>query len=582
MDGALLELGSALSLTEEEEEGVFLLGDIPLPSNQFRLTLVGRLLSPRPANFDALTRTFLNLLRPSQGVDIRHFSDYRYYFVFHHIVDLRRTLALRPWTFDRNLLILQPLSSDKSPETVSLDWCPFYVRVHGIPYGLCTMATARSIGSKVGAWEDDSNIEDCITWQESLRIRVLLNVTVPLKRALRVRLHNDSSVVVRFTYERVPNFCYLCGRLGHIQQLCDLHFSDGFIDPGTHAPYGWLRSEWLQAMGPGCGCVWFVWFWSSYKGPTCVLLDPPSLSVPEPITTSELGKTLETVSSPPIPHTLHTSLSPPWVDVVVPMMHNGLRPESVQWPPSFPAIQTDFNLIEVPLNVAQSGDVCSLPSFRFSAGENGPTATGRRGRPRGGGLATKRKLPRHIDVIVESGSSPWRFTGFYGEPEIPRRHDSWALLRRLKTQSSLPWLVGGDFNAMLYPHEKQSLSPTQSWLLQDFRSVVVDIQLLDLGYVGAPFTWCDKREVPFTVRCRLNRGLGNGSWRVLFLDAQVEHLPLNYSDHCPLLVHTAGIVSSQPPLLPHWPFRLEAFWAKSSDCRRIVQDVWQGSDGRSN
>ncbi|KAK4417128.1 hypothetical protein Salat_2538300 [Sesamum alatum] len=103
---------------------------------------------------------------------------------------------------------------------------------------------ARLIGSKIGQWEDASHVEDSISWSEALRLRLLIDVNAPLKRALRVRGHCDSSVVVRITYERLPNFCYLCGRLGYLQRLCDLRFVDGFVDPGVHAPYGpWLREN---------------------------------------------------------------------------------------------------------------------------------------------------------------------------------------------------------------------------------------------------------------------------------------------------------------------------------------------------
>ncbi|KAK4423007.1 hypothetical protein Salat_1883300 [Sesamum alatum] len=222
MDGAFMELGSALSLTEEEEEGVVLSRNSPPPSNQFDLTLVGRLLNHRPANFEALSRTFINLLHPIRGVNIRRVADNRFYFVFNHIVDLRCTLALRSWTFDRNLLLLMLLAPGESPETVSLDWSPFYVCVHGIPYGFRSTDTARQIGDKLGVWEHEATVEESITWQDSLRLRSQLDVTVPLKRALRVRLHDDASVVVRFTYECLPTFYYLCGLLGHAQCLCDL------------------------------------------------------------------------------------------------------------------------------------------------------------------------------------------------------------------------------------------------------------------------------------------------------------------------------------------------------------------------
>ncbi|KAK4428852.1 hypothetical protein Salat_1185100 [Sesamum alatum] len=177
--GVSIELGSVLLLTEEEDEVVILPEVPPTLAGQFELTLIGRLLSHRPANFDALSRTFVNLLHPAWGVDIRRISDNRFCFVFHHIMDLRRAPALRPWTFDWNFLLLWALSPGDSFESVSLNWSPFYV---------------------------------C----DSLHMRILLDVTVPLKRALRIRLRHDSSVV----------------------------FSDGFINPGVHAPYGpWLREN---------------------------------------------------------------------------------------------------------------------------------------------------------------------------------------------------------------------------------------------------------------------------------------------------------------------------------------------------
>lgn len=53
----------------------------------------------------------------------------------------------------------------------------------------------------------------------------------------------------------------------------------------------------------------------------------------------------------------------------------------------------------------------------------------------------------HIDVTIKKSSEkPWRFTGFYGEPETQKSFESWDLLRHLHHQSSLPWLCAKDFN----------------------------------------------------------------------------------------------------------------------------------------
>ncbi|CAM8960206.1 unnamed protein product [Rhodiola kirilowii] len=55
----------------------------------------------------------------------------------------------------------------------------------------------------------------------------------------------------------------------------------------------------------------------------------------------------------------------------------------------------------------------------------------------------------HIEAVVE-GSSPFRFTLFYGHPVSSKREETWDLLRRLKNPSDLPWMVVGDFNEVLF------------------------------------------------------------------------------------------------------------------------------------
>ncbi|XP_071723324.1 uncharacterized protein [Rutidosis leptorrhynchoides] len=57
----------------------------------------------------------------------------------------------------------------------------------------------------------------------------------------------------------------------------------------------------------------------------------------------------------------------------------------------------------------------------------------------------------HIDAIVDG---KWHWTGLYGHPDARMRHGTWELLRSLRTTSSLPWVVGGDFNELLNDCEK--------------------------------------------------------------------------------------------------------------------------------
>ncbi|KAL0437463.1 UNVERIFIED_CONTAM: hypothetical protein Sradi_0454200 [Sesamum radiatum] len=80
------------------------------------------------------------------------------------------------------------------------------------------------------------------SWGSSLRIRVGLDVTTPLKRVLKIRTTSGGEHMICFSYERLPNFCYICGVLGHIAKFCETQFHEGFEDPGDDLQYGpWLR-----------------------------------------------------------------------------------------------------------------------------------------------------------------------------------------------------------------------------------------------------------------------------------------------------------------------------------------------------
>ena len=62
----------------------------------------------------------------------------------------------------------------------------------------------------------------------------------------------------------------------------------------------------------------------------------------------------------------------------------------------------------------------------------------------------------HIDVEIHenSSSTPWRATGFYGQPDAVRRFTSWQLLKVLKGQSQLLRVVFDNFNEITHSDQK--------------------------------------------------------------------------------------------------------------------------------
>ncbi|KAK4418218.1 hypothetical protein Salat_2234500 [Sesamum alatum] len=271
MESDILNLDSALSLTEEEATSVVIpQSDWDKGVDGYRFTLVGHLLSHRLIHFEALKVRLIQLIQAARGVTVRKLLETRFCWVFNHEEDLRQALDMRPWIIDRNLVVLQPLSQPEDPLSISLDWCPFFVHIHDLRLGQRSVDVLRYIGNYVGVWLDAANIERDISWFENVRNRLNINVSIPLKRALRIQLDTGASCIVRFSYERLPNFCYLCGKLGHISRFCDLRFQDGYVDLGANCPFGaWLRAPGrMQRVGGTTDSILPTYVWSSHQTTT--------------------------------------------------------------------------------------------------------------------------------------------------------------------------------------------------------------------------------------------------------------------------------------------------------------------------
>ncbi|CAL9002047.1 unnamed protein product [Prunus brigantina] len=65
-----------------------------------------------------------------------------------------------------------------------------------------------------------------------MRIRVQIDITKPLWRGLRITFPGVSTDLVEFIYEKLPKFCFGCGRIGHILQDCN------HVPEAKDQPYG--------------------------------------------------------------------------------------------------------------------------------------------------------------------------------------------------------------------------------------------------------------------------------------------------------------------------------------------------------
>ncbi|KAK4428531.1 hypothetical protein Salat_1152800 [Sesamum alatum] len=115
---------------------------------------------------------------------------------------------------------------------------------HWRDYSKITREIATYIGNRMGIFLDMEHMDDHRRWSSTLWIQVKINVNKPLLIVMKLKFESGDSLIVSFTYERLPNFCYQWGMLGHLSKFCGNRYEQDFIDPGDNTPYRpWIRSS---------------------------------------------------------------------------------------------------------------------------------------------------------------------------------------------------------------------------------------------------------------------------------------------------------------------------------------------------
>ncbi|XP_058082436.1 uncharacterized protein LOC131230548 [Magnolia sinica] len=124
----------------------------------------------------------------------------------------------------------------------------------------------------------------------------------------------------------------------------------------------------------------------------------------------------------------------------------------------------------------------------------------------------------------------------------------------LSRRSQEAWIIAGDFNAVVNLDEKRGIHPPNHSSMTEFADAIQSMGLIDAGFSGARYTWCNNQNGNAQVWARLNRVLMNSSWANRFSLFRVEHLPCSKSDHAPLRL---AFPSLSPPKIQKTEEELE-------------------------
>ncbi|XP_038971770.1 uncharacterized protein LOC120104539 [Phoenix dactylifera] len=117
-----------------------------------------------------------------------------------------------------------------------------------------------------------------------------------------------------------------------------------------------------------------------------------------------------------------------------------------------------------------------------------------------------------IMVISTPDAAPWVLCGVYASTDHRVRRILWQEITDLTAQG-IPAVVIGDFNCILSQDEKRGGTAfTDRVDRREFRDFVSRNGLVDLGFSGPQFTWCNNQQGNARVWERLDRAFASPDW----------------------------------------------------------------------
>ena len=133
---------------------------------------------------------------------------------------------------------------------------------------------------------------------------------------------------------------------------------------------------------------------------------------------------------------------------------------------------------------------------------------------------------RMIDIEAVTNGIKVYMTFVYGDPVLERRDQVWERLTRFSTTRTGPWFMIGDFNEITGHNEKEGGRQRSDSSFMPFRQMLNDCGMIEFPFSGNMLSWVGKRAGITTVRCHLDRAIGNADWHEKFSHSTRKYMRL--------------------------------------------------------
>ena len=146
------------------------------------MCLVGKIWARKQVSREAFKTVLSRIWRLVGTVVFKELQDNLWLFEFNEEDKKHRVLARRPWSFNRQILVLNEFDGQCPPLQMAFMNSPIWIQVHDMPLLCMTKGIGAKIGASLGVLEVVDVAGDGVGWGRCLRIRISIDLSKPLER----------------------------------------------------------------------------------------------------------------------------------------------------------------------------------------------------------------------------------------------------------------------------------------------------------------------------------------------------------------------------------------------------------------
>ncbi|KAK3405448.1 hypothetical protein EUGRSUZ_K01585 [Eucalyptus grandis] len=203
-----------------------------------RAMLIGKLFMNPNVNVQVFQST-MKTASKIESVDITPLEQGQFLFAFKTERDSKHVLNGGPWSFANHCLLLKAWEPNTPSRCYNFSKEAFWVHIFGLPV---EWRNAKAVLEIKVEPKGGANFV-------SGKVKVELDLFAPLKQGSVVK-RVGQKFWLEYKYERLPHFCYACGKLGHYTTQCAENQVD--LERINELRFGyWLKAE-AKEFSPIC------------------------------------------------------------------------------------------------------------------------------------------------------------------------------------------------------------------------------------------------------------------------------------------------------------------------------------------